>query len=828
MLLLSGALYLWLPFVALEWATIPFPGFVLDPNLVVNSATEEGWAANELPIPLSYPERLVAINGQSIGTNVEFRTLLRQQAVGDTLMFTFVESSTSTATRTVPITLVQMDNESMWRQFWLLYLAGVGVLTVGAWTYVARPKTRPAQIFTGFTILASLVIGGLFDLVTTQQFVRVWIVAVSLAGSLHLILAMRFPHPISFLGWRPRWRWLALLPGLAIAVWGELWLYHGPTPWSYALPWRAAYQLTAVTLLLSLIIMGYRGFWSPAAIVRQQGRIILLGAIAGFLPVFIFLIVASTPLPRPAWLSTTVFIPPIVIYPLAIGYTIMRFGLLNVDVVLRRSLTYILLTVLLVGVFAFGLSLITYAVGPAFVRTRPVLLALFIVLVTVLFDPLRTRLQQAIVARIFKKPISYDQLLRMYNRELKTAVNVHEIAISMLKCVQQGVPQAEASLYLPDSDVGGYSKYMGRNGRSEPHAFMQAQSPLVRFLQEGPGLVDLAEERIWPTELREHRESVRTLDAAVLVPMNSSEQLLGWLALSPKNNQKHFNSGEMSFLSSMADQSLIGLERASVVRRLETRITELDQLGQFSQTLNMTESLEHLPELVYRNFKSVFDVHDLSLAMVELESDTPFVFFCVENNRREFAKEGRQQRVTDRAILQAIKLGRTVSETEENGRFQMTLPLSVGSHRLGAIQMRSRLPGQTISERQCKLLAVLTDQIANALDRLNAQEQLQARAQQLAIINEIMVSLTSTLELDPLLELILDKAMELLDTEAGTFMLSQDDSGELEFRVVRGPNSEALIGTRLPIGAGLPGRWHKMVRQPLLIMPSKINDGMVK
>ncbi|MEM7118491.1 MAG: GAF domain-containing protein [Chloroflexota bacterium] len=813
LLLLSGALYLWLPFIALEWATIPFAGFVTDPNLIVNSSAESHWAGQQVSPPITYPQRLIAIDGQPIADTNAFHALIRQQAVGDTLEFTFVQSENDATTRTIPITLIQIDNESMWSQFWLLYLTGVGVLTIGAWTYIARPKTRPAQIFTGFTILASLVIGGLFDLNTTHRFVRIWVLAVSLAGSLHLILAMRFPHPISFLGWRPRLGWVVIIPGLIIAVWGQIWLYNGPTPWSYAMPWRAAYQLNAITILLSLLIMGYRGFRSPAPVVRQQGRIILLGAIAGFLPVLVFLIVASTRIPTPIWFGPSVFIPPIIIYPLAIGYTIMRYGLLNIDVVLRRTLTYVLLTVLLVGVFSLGLSLITYSVGPEFVRSRPILLALFIVLVTVLFDPLRTRLQQAIVAKIFKKPISYDQLLRTYNRELKTAVNVHEVAISMLKCVQQGIPQAEANLYLPDGNMGGYSKYRGRqhlnaNGHltSNQHLFVDPKSPLVTFLQEGPGIVDLAEERIWPLELREHRDTVKALDAAVVVPMNNTERLLGWLTLSHKNNQKHFNSGEMSFLSSLADQSLIGLERANVIQRLETRITELDHLSQFSQTLNLTESLDHLPELVYRNFKTLFGIHDLSLALTGSGDENAFVFFCVENNRREFGKEGLQQVVGNRSVLQAMRLSQMVSETDENGRFQITVPLSAGTHRLGAIQMRSRLPGQTLSERQCQLLTVLTDQIANALDRLNSQEQLKARAQELSTINEIVVSLTSTLELDRLLELILDKAMELLDTEAGTFMLTQDNSGELEFRVVRGPNSEKLIGTRLPIGAGLAGQ----------------------
>lgn len=765
---------------------------------------------------LSYPEQLVAVDGVPLQTNAEFRAWLEETAVNEKHQFTFAQPQNSRisanpalpAERTVEITLVKVDRESMWRQFWLLYLTGIGVLTIGSWTFLVRPRSRPAQIFAAFAAAAATTVGGLFDLVTTQQFVRLWLVAVSLTGTLNIILAIQFPHPIALLGWRPRLKWLALLPGLLIALWGQLWLYHPADPWAYALPWRAAYLLNAVVIVGALLIMAYRGFRSPAPIVRQQGRIILLGAVLGFGPVLLFLMVASFAIVLPNWFDPTFFIPPFVIYPLAIGYTIVRFGLLNIDVVLRRSVTYFLLTTLLVGVFALFLTLLTAALGPAVVRNSPVLLALFIVLVTVLFDPLRTRLQAAVVAYVFKKPVSYDQLLRTYNRELKTAVDVHEIAVAMLKCVQQGIPHAEAQLYLPDSGGGGYRKYLGRSQESGEQVghLVDSQSPLVQFLQRGPGLVDLAEERIWPTELRQHREVVQLLDAVVLVPMNNAQQLLGWLTLSPKRNRKHFNSSELSFLSSVADQSLIGLERANVIRRLETRIVELDQLSQFSQTLNMTVGLPDLLALVAAFFHTLFDVRDLSLALWLPNKVQLFTALSVVAGERRPELEGAEQLVTNADIQQAARLGQMVRrDGRENGRFVVTAPLNSGENTLGAIQTSHDQAEHIFSDRQITLLAVLSDQIASAIDRLLAKEALQQRAQQVQSINEVLVSLSSTLELDELLELILDKAMELLDTEAGTFMLTREHSGELEFRVVRGPNSDRLLGTRLPIGAGLAG-----------------------
>ena len=92
------------------------------------------------------------------------------------------------------------------------------------------------------------------------------------------------------------------------------------------------------------------------------------------------------------------------------------------------------------------------------------------------------------------------------------------------------------------------------------------------------GIIDLAEERAWPETFQRNRDTVTTMKASAIVPMNNGQELLGWLTVSPKENNRRFNRMELSYLRSLADQSLIGLERANVIRRLETRIAELDLL----------------------------------------------------------------------------------------------------------------------------------------------------------------------------------------------------------------------------------------------------------
>lgn len=803
LLLATSIIYIVLPILALNWASIPFAGFLLDPHLVVNDTGEAHWAGRQLDPPLAYPERLVAVDGTAVTTNEAFYELLSSKAIGSEISLTFEQPQTSRISprrlapppqRTVTLTLARFTADDLWSQFWMLYLVGIVMLVIGAWTFAARPQTEAAQLFATFTVLSALATGSLFDLVTTQAIVPVWIIALSLGGSFNVLLVMVFPHETHLLRRRPSLKWLLLLPGLGIAIWGLVWLRLDSDPWAYAIPWRAAYILNGVALLFSWAVMAYRGILSPSPAVRQQARLILASAILGFLPLFGFFVLKGLlKLPGLEWLQQELYVPPILIYPLAIGYVIIRYRLLDIDLFLRRGLTY----VILIGLLVVSLALVVTSLTSIISIDSPILLALLVVAVAVAFNPLRDHLQRGLDQYLFQRPAKLDELLRAYNRDLTTAVHVDQVANTLLKYINTAMPDTDPQIYLLDSKTSCYSNNNGH--------MLDIDSPLVRFMSHQNNIIDLSEERTWPPTLREHRELVQTLDATVIVPMNNGYELFGWLSLSAKENHQYFTRAELTYLNTLADQSLIGLERANVVRSLETRVTELDMLSNFSQVLSYTIVIDDLLEVVYTNYYRLFGIDDFIIALRDPETQQIHTAFFLEAGERISEKEGRRQSSNDSQIYSVIKTGQMVVTEDEQGHAWITAPLNAGADTLGAIRACYRNPERHFHQRQQQLFSVFADHTAIALDRLQTEKQLQTRARQLEIINQVTLSLTTTHEVDPLLNLILDKAMELLDTEAGTFILLVEDTGELEFRVARGPASDSLIGSRLPVGTGLAG-----------------------
>lgn len=87
---------------------------------------------------------------------------------------------------------------------------------------------------------------------------------------------------------------------------------------------------------------------------------------------------------------------------------------------------------------------------------------------------------------------------------------------------------------------------------------------------------------------------------------------------------------------------------------------------------------------------------------------------------------------------------------------------------------------------------------------------------QLRRILEISQVLTSTLDLEPLLQQILIAATELTKTEAASIMLYDERAGDLRFVAATGRNSQELARYRVPLDSSIAGTIFKS-RRPLLI-----------
>lgn len=79
------------------------------------------------------------------------------------------------------------------------------------------------------------------------------------------------------------------------------------------------------------------------------------------------------------------------------------------------------------------------------------------------------------------------------------------------------------------------------------------------------------------------------------------------------------------------------------------------------------------------------------------------------------------------------------------------------------------------------------------------------RSYKLGMIIEVMPLLNSTLDMDELLVAIMESAQIVMQAEAGSLMMVDEESGDLIVKVATGPIKDQITGMRIPKGEGIAG-----------------------
>ena len=269
--------------------------------------------------------------------------------------------------------------------------------------------------------------------------------------------------------------------------------------------------------------------------------------------------------------------------------------------------------------------------------------------------------------------------------------------------------------------------------------------------------------------------------------------------ISPETSDKELDITPPATVASLTSQS----EVQERLGELQNQLDELKMLRQFSEALNFTINYNAILWLIYTNCQDALNSSDFFIYLTDPQTNILYTAFHVEDGIRNTEKEGIQQRVTNRRIRNYIELGQVVEHQDDIGRYWLTAPLNAGADTVGALQSSHAQINTPFAPKKKELFEKLAYRAATAIDHWQTNQSLERRAQQLSTLNDLIHSINSELDVNILLELILDKAIQLLEVEAGSFLLIDDDM--LEFKVVRGPKSDELLGTRLPIGRGIAG-----------------------
>jgi PAS domain S-box-containing protein len=476
-----------------------------------------------------------------------------------------------------------------------LRLVGLVYLFIGAFIFLRRWSAPRALHFYIFCLVSfifySFKSSGKFS---TFDWEIYWgnIVAGLLQPALLVHFALVFPER----GSHRRWQWLKSL-ALYLPAAGIGFLYLAVSrQWLGFVPWVGSLRVldqiglayVGLYFLLAAGIFLYSYLRAPSGILRQQLKWVYRGILA-VVPFVFFYIVPYVLMDGhpPAWTRYSTF--TLALVPICFAYAIIRYRLMDVDIIFKRGLAYTAATAGVVTIYFLIVALVgqlSHTAGPS----GPVAGMLAIVLAAFLLQPFQAWTQRRLDRFFYRDRLDYRRTLIEFGRTLTNEVHLEPMLGSVMDRISQTLLVDRLAIFLIDETSGeirlARSLGLGTADASGPHD--------LRFLD--PARKDFSRGYVFyesPRNAAETEPSIRrTLERLNLnyyIPCRIRERIVAVLGLGKTVDGDFLSSDDVELLFTIAGYVGIALDNAQLYTSLEQKAAQIERLKDFSE--NIVESL---------------------------------------------------------------------------------------------------------------------------------------------------------------------------------------------------------------------------------------------
>jgi len=352
-----------------------------------------------------------------------------------------------------------------------------------------------------------------------------------------------------------------------------------------------------------------------ATYVFIAGLIGFLGGLTTYLPAYDIRIYP--------WMNGFVFL-----YVFTLAISVLRHQLMDIEVIIRKTLVFAGLFSFAFGIFAF-VTFLTQEVLSAYVTgTAGKLLSLFVsvFLIVLGYDPLRRFLINLTDQFLFQKKYDYRKLLRDASAGISQIKSLNQLLSLVTHFVTMRIRVKSAAILIHDEKNNyfrfAYSRGYPKEGWLRQGHIFNVNDPLIGYLADEHAPLDIERVKEWaeaggPKQKKGNawhhydfkiiQARMEELQAACCVPSFLGENLRNILILGEKKSGDFYTDEDLNVLFTLAQESAIAIENA---RLYDQAIEKAKELEGINEQLNTAQSnlLHALNETEVAN-KKLRDTH---------------------------------------------------------------------------------------------------------------------------------------------------------------------------------------------------------------------------
>src|SRR5712691_5504857 len=329
---------------------------------------------------------------------------------------------------------------------------------------------------------------------------------------------------------------------------------------------------------------------SDDPVVRRQLTWLRNGALCGVLPFALIYVVPYLMgvAPNHAMNLAVLSLPLI---PLTWAYAILRYRLMDVDIIFQEGYVYTLATLCVLGIF-YGLI---FSVSRAGDLSGTAMVALILIAAFV-FQPIRNWIQEQLDRYYFYKDrYDYRRTLIEFARELGSPTDLAEMLQSVADRLIRTLGIRHVAFFVQDEAEGKFhlelaSNRRGRQTENVPYGLD------LSFLSPSPSKPYLFFERTrhpldvvshdWPVSVR---RAIAELELTYYLPCSARGRTIAYVGVGRTETGDFLSSDDVELLVTLSGYVGIAIDNAMLYRSLARKVEEYERLKEFSE--NIVESI---------------------------------------------------------------------------------------------------------------------------------------------------------------------------------------------------------------------------------------------
>ena len=340
-------------------------------------------------------------------------------------------------------------------------------------------------------------------------------------------------------------------------------------------------------LIASVFFLIRTWFRADSAVVRQQMKWVIWGSLLAVTP-FTLLYAVGFLLGAQAdpWLTDAAVLPLILI-PLAFGYSVVRYRLMDVELVVRRVFVYVLTTLaiaLMVGAVVYLAGLYALSGDPGFsagdITLRVVIAVVAMAAIVMIAAPVKSFLQERIDRLFYGERYDMRHSLLDFGRTLSATTALDPLLDSLVSRLQQVLNVGRIAIFIEDQHAPAGYRVARAAGLSSEMVVPPDFREMIRIRSAETGVVRTDDLDLIPETTGFVRRALH-----YYVPCVVRGRMVAVIGLGRSADGALLSSEDIDILLTVSGYVAVAIENSLLYQEQGDRAAELKLLKEFNESI---------------------------------------------------------------------------------------------------------------------------------------------------------------------------------------------------------------------------------------------------